>query len=128
MTRMRRLISTQVLHIYMYKLQLLHASTFKACLQDVDSRLKGQSKWFAPMFGVSSKTVRDIWNRRTWTQTTGVLWAQEDVLRGALPLFPSATPRPRGRPKGSRDIKPRVRRQSARRKFHDPFHDDWPYW
>ena len=29
-------------------------------------------------FDVSPKTIRDIWNRRTWQQSTQVLWPQEN--------------------------------------------------
>jgi hypothetical protein len=31
-------------------------------------------------FGVSPKTIRDVWNRRTWRCSTGKLWQHEDHL------------------------------------------------
>ena len=40
--------------------------------------MKGQSVPVAQRFGVSPKTVRDIWNRRTWAHTTVHLWQEEE--------------------------------------------------
>jgi len=34
-------------------------------------------------FGVSPRTVRDIWNLRTWAETTRSLWSPTDVAREA---------------------------------------------
>ena len=34
-------------------------------------------------FGVAPRTVRDIWNLRTWTETTRQLWSSADVAREA---------------------------------------------
>ena len=36
--------------------------------------LQGQSSYVAERFNVSAKTIRDIWNRRTWTFATSSLW------------------------------------------------------
>ena len=44
--------------------------------QDLSSKL-------ADRFGVSSKTVRNIWNLRTWAETTRPLWSPAEVARGA---------------------------------------------
>ena len=38
---------------------------------------RGQSEPVSKLFGVSSRTVRDIWNRRTWVFATKHLWACE---------------------------------------------------
>ena len=58
----------------------------------------------ARQYGVSPKTIRDIWHRRTW------YWATHD-LEGC----PSnhRVPKKIGRPKGAKDTQPRKRR-------HDP--------
>ena len=79
------LSSPQVIEIYKHKLRLLRPSTFESCLQSAESRIKGQSVPVANLFGVSPKTVRDIWNRRTWAYATNFLWAQEEIskLEGA---------------------------------------------
>ncbi len=39
--------------------------------------LRGQSVPVSKTFGVSSRVVRDIWNRRTWAFVTKPLWSQE---------------------------------------------------
>jgi hypothetical protein len=44
--------------------------------QDLSSKL-------ADRFGVSPKTVRNIWNLRTWAETTRPLWSPAEVARGA---------------------------------------------
>ena len=92
-------------------------------------------------YGVSSKTVRDIWCARTWHLQTMHL----DPMR---PQRPPARP---GRPRGSKDKAPRRYRanwhpnkqaadaadargpEDARALLYgddenDPFHDDWPHW
>ena len=44
----------------------------------VDSqRLRGASPPIAVRFGVSSRTIRDIWNRKTWAFATKHLWHLE---------------------------------------------------
>ncbi len=135
------LTSPQVIEIYKHKLRLLRPSTFESCLQSSTSRIKGQSVPVASLFGVSPKTVRDIWNRRTWAYATNFLWAEEEctsienipaggVSQSVTPVriivedtsfmfkvtsacsvsqMPETAKRPRGRPKGSRDTKPRIR-------------------
>ena len=50
------------------------------------------------MYNVSDKTIRDIWRGRTWAHATGL----GDGKR-----------RPVGRPKGSRDNRPRLPRTAA---------------
>ena len=71
------LCNAQVVEIYKHKLRLLEPNSFESCLQTAESRIKGQSVPVAEIFGVSPKTVRDIWNRRTWAYATHHLWAQE---------------------------------------------------
>ena len=72
------LCAAQAVEIYRCKLRLLQPHSFASCLQPAGSRILGKSVQVAGMFKVSPKTVRDIWNRRTWACTTRFLWAQED--------------------------------------------------
>jgi hypothetical protein len=58
----------------------------------------------ARQYGVSEKTIRDIWTGRTWSLETAAM----DPTR---PLKPPAAP---GRPKGRRDRIPRKRRAAHR--------------
>ena len=41
-------------------------------------------KSIAPKFGVSAKTIRDIWRGRTWIEATRHLWTTEETQRRAL--------------------------------------------
>ena len=43
--------------------------------------LRGQSGPISRLFGVSSRTVRDIWNRQTWAYATKNLWTQEPEIK-----------------------------------------------
>ena len=48
------------------------------------------STQLASIYGVSPKTIRDIWNRRTWTSATSLVVNEEDAsvkLRGVCYLF-----------------------------------------
>eukprot|EP00961_Rhodomonas_salina_P267726 3617304-Rhodomonas_salina.1 len=62
-------------------------------------------------YGVSSKTIRDIWNRNTWHSVTRPLWnaaemaAEGDKINGVV----AAEKRKQGRPKGSKDAVKRNR-------------------
>ncbi len=40
--------------------------------------LKGQSVPIAHVYNVSAKTIRDIWNRKTWKFATRELWCEEE--------------------------------------------------
>ena len=44
----------------------------------LDPLYGGQSAKIAKMYCVSPKTIRDIWNRRTWQNETRHLWAETD--------------------------------------------------
>ena len=61
------LTESQAVEIYMLKMSIA-----------VDSqRLRGASPPIAVRFGVSSRTIRDIWNRKTWAFATKHLWHLE---------------------------------------------------
>ena len=50
----------------------------------------GTSTQLASIYGVSPKTIRDIWNRRTWTSVTSLVVNEVDAsvkLRGVCYLF-----------------------------------------
>jgi hypothetical protein len=79
-TRGFMLNDRQAVAIYKQKLELMKPRSFKTCLQDFDSRIKGQSTHVGKAFGVSPKTIRDIWSRRTWSEATSFLWGTEKNL------------------------------------------------
>lgn len=43
------------------------------------SHLVGKSSVLAMKYNISPKAVRDIWNRRTWTQETRHLWTADEM-------------------------------------------------
>jgi hypothetical protein len=67
----------------------------------IDGRVK--AKELAGIYGVSVKTVRDIWNGRTWYRDTY-------ELDKSNPIAPERLQKKPGRPKGARDFKPRTRK------------------
>jgi len=92
------------------------------------------SRVLAWQYGVSPKTIRDIWSRRTWARSTAHLTAAAELTpeplcdRGGGALVGCAAPahddpplhpagdcitRPPGRPKGSKDKRPRKRKELA---------------
>mmetsp|Transcript_49559 Transcript_49559/g.101172 ORF Transcript_49559/g.101172 Transcript_49559/m.101172 type:complete len:448 (-) Transcript_49559:248-1591(-) len=72
----------------------------------------------AQHYGVTGKTIRDIWNRNTWFRTTRHLWTVEELASAGEKTSDDqvtpATKRKRGRPSGAKDALPRTR--ACRRK------------
>jgi hypothetical protein len=67
------LTEEMAIQIYEYKLYCGRQQN-----RDSKSRsLRGQSGPIAKLFGVSSRAVRDIWNRQSWSFTTQPLWNRE---------------------------------------------------
>ena len=58
------------------------ATIFQARLERSGGRCQLASK-LAERFGVASRTVRDIWNLRTWVKTTRPLWSNAEIVREA---------------------------------------------
>ena len=74
------------------------------------------AKLVGQYYNVSTKTVRDIWNSRTWYRETHHLEPSRSDAKERLSKRP-------GRPKGSKDRKPRVRKMfslSSHADFVDP--------
>jgi hypothetical protein len=72
----------QAAEIYQNKIDLLQNNM---SLRTPSESLQGQSARISCMFDVSPKTIRDVWNRRTWQGATCHLWPEEDgknVVRG----------------------------------------------
>mmetsp|Transcript_7369 Transcript_7369/g.22515 ORF Transcript_7369/g.22515 Transcript_7369/m.22515 type:complete len:234 (+) Transcript_7369:82-783(+) len=64
---------------------------------------KGASVPIARQYGVSPKTIRDIWNRRTWMDATVPFLSDEDAK-----LQEMSSKKMMGRPSGIRNTKPKV--------------------
>jgi hypothetical protein len=65
----------KAVEIYRRKIELLQKTS---PMQTPSSSLQGQSMRISYMFDVSPKTIRDIWNRRTWQGATRHLWPEDD--------------------------------------------------
>ena len=66
--------------IYQTKISLLHEISLDISSQKRMSSLWGQTGPVSKRFGVSSRTVKYIWNRQTWAHATNHLWPNEDML------------------------------------------------
>ena len=89
----------QAVEIFLYKLSVptnRHSRPHR-------SNKKDHSPYVARLYGVSAKTIRDIWNRRSWKTATCHLWPL--VNTGGYP-----------------------NNQTGSALSGDPFHDDWPHW
>jgi hypothetical protein len=64
------------MEIYAHKVRLQTPTDCCTCF-NTSMLLKGQSGPIAKKYQVSAKTIRDIWNRRTWTFATCSLWRGE---------------------------------------------------
>ena len=80
----RILTEKQAKEIYQFYLaDFSPSSSFMKAKNSTSTRLAG-------IYGVSPKTIRDIWNRRTWTSVTSLVVNEEDAsvkLRGVCYLF-----------------------------------------
>ncbi len=69
----------QVVDIYMAKLANL-AQGRPDAPHNKRQVIKGQSARVSVLYGVSSRTIRDIWNRQSWAYATWHLWHLEPQL------------------------------------------------
>lgn len=93
----------QVVAIYMAKLALRVQSREDDPDTNFAQKVKGQSSRFAAMYRVTSRAIRDIWNRQSWAYATRHLWNLESqisegsmistpAVKVLLLLFMSRTP------------------------------------
>ncbi len=64
----------QVVEIYMAKLALRAHSRDDAPDANKKVFIKGQSGRVSAMYGVTPRTIRDIWNHQSWAYATRHLW------------------------------------------------------
>ena len=70
----------QVVEIYMAKLALQAQRRGDPPDKNNMQAIKGHSISFSTMYGVTSRTIRDIWNRQSWAYATRHLWHLEPQL------------------------------------------------
>ena len=81
-SNLREMLTEQAaIEIYKYKLALIDNT--KSDPKDAYIRhvsVRGRSAPLSKLYGVSARTIRDIWNRQTWGYATSPLWHQEDAM------------------------------------------------
>ena len=88
------LSESKVVEIYEHKLSLLaKRSTAAAAAPELSSSmsLRGESSSIAAAYGVSSRAIRDIWNRQTWAVATRGLWLQERETASTVDFSDTST-------------------------------------
>ena len=78
----RKVILTGEQAVEIYKKKMSVATEI-----NVPLRKQSQSRLVAQNYGVSPKTVRDIWNRKTWVSATQHLLTAEE--KSSMPSLPS---------------------------------------
>jgi hypothetical protein len=69
--------SSLAIEIYRHKIDLMKPMTFSGCLESSNARIRGESTKLAKRYSVSAKTIRDIWNRKSWASATAHLRCKE---------------------------------------------------
>lgn len=105
--------------------------TYDSYMRFESELLRGKASVIAKQYGVSPKTIRDIWNHKTWYEATFRLWDprffnnnDNIVLESPMSfIIEEAT----NLNNESNDIEiPDL--IDSNEIFVDPFHDDWNYW
>ena len=121
----------QAVEIYKLKISIMADLSSRLEAGNAGQWMRGKSIPVAVQYGVTSRAIRDIWNRKTWAYASKHLWAEElkyscnstelhvevstnsSLFRMVKCSLKSAQVREfcrhPGRPKGSRDSKPRMK-------------------
>ena len=79
------LTDEQVMKIYMLKISMLNELLTVSRAANLVKRMRGRSHLVGLQYGVSARTIRDIWNRKTWAYASQRLWTLESsVSDGAM--------------------------------------------
>ena len=75
-----RLTKSQAVEIYQLKTSMKDdtISNFIPAFQPPNQLKRGHSVQIGIRYGVSSRTIRDVWNRKTWSFATQHLWSTEN--------------------------------------------------
>ena len=63
--------------IYKTKISIMATMVGKVVPTNIRGLIRGKCNPVAAKYGVSSRTIRDIWNRKTWQYATQPLWQEE---------------------------------------------------
>jgi hypothetical protein len=75
------LTEQQAIEIYQHKLIFLTKPEYSsASSHSCSLSLRGKSSPLSKFYGVSPRTIRDIWNRQTWGYATNHLWQNDQKI------------------------------------------------
>ena len=95
--------------IYFYMLRLCRSMSCAECLIGAKRFLKGKTSRLAVKYGVGTRTILNIWRRKSWGSATKRLWlVRPETLIEIEPEHPSLE-------------------DAVIRDGPDPFHDDWKW-
>ena len=68
--------------IAIYRAKISTCAEFSTSIQNNDSCatgniMRGRSNFYSRLYGVSTRTIRDVWNRKTWAHVTQSMWCEE---------------------------------------------------
>ncbi len=76
-SRRRRMVLKPEQAVEIYALKPVFDGLARGSSSETESKAKGRSVPIGKKFNVSAKTIRAIWNRRTWRFVTRPLWKRE---------------------------------------------------
>ncbi len=81
------------IEIYKYKLALLANPRYYYSNDKIPGQIavRGRSAPLSKLYGVSSRAIRDVWNRQTWGYATSPLWHEEDTMSRMDQVFSSSS-------------------------------------
>ena len=71
------LCETQAVEIYKLKISMMADLFHRFRVGNAGHWMRGKSIPVAVQYGVTSRAIRDIWNRKTWAYASKHLWANE---------------------------------------------------
>jgi hypothetical protein len=80
------------IEIYKHKDLLCRRRTYSSVFMAPEALLRGQSAVVSKIYGVSAKTIRDIWNHKTWVDATLHLWDPMTSIGQVAAQHPSGKP------------------------------------
>ena len=134
----RRLTPAKAIEIYAQKVLFMTSRSYSACFTESIEYdlLKGKSAQVGRRYNVSAKTIRDVWNHRSWTAATCGLWElaiippksikQPPVHKTEPVIITITTPPQPDDWLHYRDAWEPLPIHSNEN--DDPFHDDWQHW
>ena len=122
--------------IYMHKELICSEKSYSSAFQGQGAVLRGKSTVFSSLYGVSAKTIRDIWNHKTWANATLKISDQHREIPMSCghasfcttSLSADVERSKESLPLSDWDEFPKAIANKSSDILEDPFHNDWPFW